>query len=307
MDDMDYKKKVGLDDWAKPHIETESSQNQSQHNVDVTDCAEEGTTDPSETKEQETDGPEEIDPDSERGRRQRLAELETVIRDEMGRGTEADLKIGAAIGEIKSERLYKPKYKNFGEYMSQKWNYHSRSYGYKLIRAFEVFNDIKEAFPKKNIPLPKNVDQFDALAKIEGWELKAQVMEKVVQENPEGRITADLIKEVAQEHISIGPGEKSRKKTKKSVISVAKTHQTVFKALFALLDACRSASDLEAVKEPLDMLLQTLGNSKESVDMELVAEIEEVRQTNDPVAMQNDVLAAALRYFRAHFPSWVSQ
>ena len=63
----------------------------------------------------------------------RLAELEVVIE----RGLATFVQVGRALGEVRDDKLYRPEYRSFKDYVAQRWD-RSYSWAYLQIRAAET-------------------------------------------------------------------------------------------------------------------------------------------------------------------------
>ena len=84
--------------------------------------------------------------------RARLDKLETIV----GEGLETFIQVGAALKEIRDDRLYRGTHKTFDEYLQRKWKI-SRSYAGRLISAAEVVNNIADT---KNVT--EDLDKTEA-------------------------------------------------------------------------------------------------------------------------------------------------
>jgi hypothetical protein len=89
-------------------------------------------------------------------KRQRLEQLEVIIKDSYYRQ-------GEALKEIRDTKLYLLKYDSFDAYCKDKWG-HNRAWADRLIAAAKVAGDIKRVDP--NGSTPKNEFQARSLRKL---------------------------------------------------------------------------------------------------------------------------------------------
>ncbi len=89
-------------------------------------------------------------------KRQRLEQLETIIKDGYYRQ-------GEAFKEIRDTRLYLLDYESFDAYCKAEWG-HNRAWADRLIAAAKVAGNIKQIDPNGSIP--RNESQARALKKL---------------------------------------------------------------------------------------------------------------------------------------------
>lgn len=125
--------------------------------------------------------------------REQLAEYETTI----ARGLNTFYDVGAALMAIKRQKLYRAAHRTFEEYCAQTWNI-GHSSAYRMIEAAEVKENLSPIGDK----FPDNESQARALTGL-APDQQRQVWAKAVETAPNGKVTAQHIKEVRQVEIPI--------------------------------------------------------------------------------------------------------
>ena len=120
-------------------------------------------------------------------KRQRLKQLETIIKDGYYRQ-------GEAFKEIRDARLYLLDYESFDAYCKVKWG-HNRAWADRLIAAAKVAGDIKQIDPNGSIP--KNESQARALKKLTP-EVQKSVLAELAETN--STLTAHEIHKAAEKY-----------------------------------------------------------------------------------------------------------
>jgi hypothetical protein len=120
-------------------------------------------------------------------KRQRLKQLETIIKDGYYRQ-------GEAFKEIRDARLYLLDYESFDAYCKAKWG-HNRAWADRLIAAAKVAGDIKQIDPNGSIP--KNESQARALKKLTP-EVQKSVLAELAETN--SNMTAKEIQKAAEKY-----------------------------------------------------------------------------------------------------------
>lgn len=123
--------------------------------------------------------------------KEQLEDYEATIT----RGLNTFYEVGAALVAIKTQKLYRAEYRTFEEYCTEKWHIgHSRAY--QLIEAAAI----KENLSTMVDILPENERQVRELKGLEP-DQQRQVWAKAVDTAPNGKITAQHIKDVRQAEI----------------------------------------------------------------------------------------------------------
>lgn len=120
-------------------------------------------------------------------KRQRLDQLEIIIRDSYYRQ-------GEAFKEIRDTRLYLLDYDSFDAYCNAEWG-HNRAWADRLIAAAKVAGNIKQIDPFGSIP--KNESQARSLTKLTPEAQRAALAEV---ENSSNKITARELEKFAQKY-----------------------------------------------------------------------------------------------------------
>ena len=120
-------------------------------------------------------------------KRQRLEQLETIIKDGYYRQ-------GEAFKEIRDTRLYLLDYESFDAYCKAKWG-HNRAWADRLIAAAKVAGDIKQIDPNGSIP--KNESQARALKKLTP-EVQKSVLAELAENN--SSITTREVQKLAEKY-----------------------------------------------------------------------------------------------------------
>jgi hypothetical protein len=120
-------------------------------------------------------------------KRQRLNQLETIIKDGYYRQ-------GEAFKEIRESRLYLLDYESFDAYCKAEWG-HNRAWADRLIAAAKVAGNIKQIDPNGSIP--KNESQARALKK-----LTPEAQQSVLAELAEtsSNVTAKSVQKAAEQY-----------------------------------------------------------------------------------------------------------
>jgi hypothetical protein len=125
--------------------------------------------------------------------REQLADYEATIQ----RGLNTFYEVAAAFVHIKQRKLYRAEYRTFEEYCKAKWNI-DRSYADRMIEAAEV----RENLVPIGTVLPEKESHARALVGLEP-DQQRQVWQKAVDTAPNGKVTAQHIKDVRQAEIPI--------------------------------------------------------------------------------------------------------
>jgi hypothetical protein len=125
----------------------------------------------------------------------RLAELEAVI----GRGLDTFLEVGHALAAIRDNRLYRPEYGSFDDYLRARWQPHiSRGHAYRLIQAAEIADNLSPIGV-----IPANEAQARELAPVSDQpELLREIAEAVREEHGVEATAADY-REAVRKHTSV--------------------------------------------------------------------------------------------------------
>ena len=110
------------------------------------------------------------------------------------RGRKTFFEVGAALSEIRDQRLYRESYDSFEDYLSQRWQM-SRPRAYEYIQAAEVVADLSAM---ADTPAPENERQARALAAV-APEARGDVWREAVVRNDGAPAPARLVAEVAAE------------------------------------------------------------------------------------------------------------
>jgi hypothetical protein len=124
----------------------------------------------------------------------KLEKLETQILNERSKILNSFLKVGEALHTISNDKLY-VEHKTFEKYCQQKWEF-SRKYGYYLIDAFKVHQQLLTIVDKTKLQMLTNESHYRELNQLENKEGQAKVLEYALEQNPDQPITAKKLKEV---------------------------------------------------------------------------------------------------------------
>jgi len=122
--------------------------------------------------------------------RNNLAELEETIQKHLS----AFYEVGFALMQIRDNRLYREAYTTFEAYCKEKWGF-ERNYANKLIRASEVVDNLGTV-----VPIPTSERSIRPLTIIKDPEEQREVYQKAVETAPEGKVTAQHVKNIVREH-----------------------------------------------------------------------------------------------------------
>jgi hypothetical protein len=120
-------------------------------------------------------------------KRQRLEQLETIIKDGYYRQ-------GEAFKEIRDTRLYLLDYESFDAYCKAEWG-HNRAWADRLTAAAKLAGDIKQIDPNGSIP--KNESQARALKKLTP-EVQKSVLAELAETN--SNVTAKSVQKAAEQY-----------------------------------------------------------------------------------------------------------
>jgi hypothetical protein len=124
----------------------------------------------------------------------KLKKLEKQISNERSKILNSFLAVGAALHTINNDKLY-VEHKTFEKYCQQKWEF-SRKYGYYLIDAFKVHQQLLTIVDKNKLQKLTNESHYRELNQLENKEGQAKVLEYALEQNPDQPITAKKLKEV---------------------------------------------------------------------------------------------------------------
>lgn len=131
---------------------------------------------------------------------ERLVECERVIE----RGLNTFVEVGAALLEIRDNRLYREGYPTFEEYCRNRWGF-TRMRATQLIGAAEVVQNVNNC-----LQTPANEAQARPLVGLPA-DTQMQVWQQVVETAPEGKITGafvqDVVEKITKPHVSYNGGE----------------------------------------------------------------------------------------------------
>jgi hypothetical protein len=117
----------------------------------------------------------------------RLAECEVVIE----RGLETFMEVGAALAEIKRDRLYRRSYPSFEGYLKVRWKM-SRFYAHRLIESSKVV----KMLPTGNTPTSER--QIRPLTRLKDPKQRAEAWTEAVETAPDGKPTAKHVESVVK-------------------------------------------------------------------------------------------------------------
>ena len=123
----------------------------------------------------------------------KLENLEQLIH--KTRGLDSFYETGKALKIINDEKLYKFKYRSFENYCLARWDMARRT-AYQLINASLVIENVRGCASI----LPENEYQARPLTKLNSDQQRV-VWQRIVQEAPEGKITAKYIKSFVDEFL----------------------------------------------------------------------------------------------------------
>ena len=122
-----------------------------------------------------------------------LAALESTIR----AGIETFKTVGAALMDIRDDKLYRADYKTFGAYCKVKWGM-DRTRAYQLIGSAAAAENVKDF--RQNGP---SVESHAApLTRIKDPAEQQQVWATAVDTAPDGKVTAKHVQRTVDEHVT---------------------------------------------------------------------------------------------------------
>jgi hypothetical protein len=124
----------------------------------------------------------------------KLKKLEKQISSERSKILNSFLAVGEALHTINNDKLY-VEYKTFEKYCLLKWEF-SRKYGYYLIDAFKVHQQLLTIVDKNKLQKLTNESHYRELNRLESTEGQAKVLEYALEQNPDQPITAKKLKDV---------------------------------------------------------------------------------------------------------------
>jgi hypothetical protein len=124
----------------------------------------------------------------------KLKKLEKQISNERSKILNSFLAVGEALHTINTDKLY-VEYKTFEKYCQQKWEF-GRKYGYYLIDAFKVHQQLLTIVDKNKLQKLTNESHYRELNQLKNIEGQAKVLEYALEQNPDQPITAKKLKEV---------------------------------------------------------------------------------------------------------------
>jgi hypothetical protein len=124
----------------------------------------------------------------------KLEKLEKQISSERLKIINSFLKVGEALHTINNDKLY-VEHKTFEKYCLKKWEF-NRNYGYYLIDAFKVHQQLLTIVGKTKLQKLTNESHYRELSRLENKEGQAKVLEYALEQNPDQPLTAKKLKEV---------------------------------------------------------------------------------------------------------------
>jgi hypothetical protein len=129
----------------------------------------------------------------------RFGELERRIEV----GIRSFLDVGAALAEIRSERLYREAYKTFEEYCNARWGF-TASRGRQLIAAVEAIASLPA-----DLPVPERATQASALARVSEEDRAAVWMDALDEADDQARDVTCADIERAAKRLASNPRSQS--------------------------------------------------------------------------------------------------
>lgn len=155
----------------------------------------------------------------------RLVELEIVI----GKNLKAFYEVGAALMEIRKDKLYRLTHSTFEGYCKDRWDM-SKMHAYRLMDSTTTIENLKS---NQLVTLPVNESQARPLTKIEP-DQQGKVWQRAVETAPEGKVTARHVSKIVNETI-ISEKKTKRKKAKNRIdkdILMSSDFRTAFNELY---------------------------------------------------------------------------
>lgn len=199
----------------------------------------------------------------------RLAELEGVVHTAL---SEAIIEAWYALREIQRSRLHRQTHTTFEDYVKERWDM-ARQTAYQYIAAADVIDNVRNCGQIENVnncrqnPIPQNEAQARVLTKYSP-EKQVEIWAAAVESAPEGRITANHIRQTARRLYS----EKIKEKIKKvkKVSARAPRISEDFRAAFnAFLDQINAERDADWAHTSPDEVARHLRGLLAAVEAEL--------------------------------------
>lgn len=137
----------------------------------------------------------------------RKVQLEATIE----RGMQTFVEVGAALLEIREERLYRADFGTFEEYCRERWGW-TRQHTNRIIGSAEVVSNLE---PIGSI-LPATESQARPLVALEP-EAQREAWARVLQDAPNGKITAAVVEKAASEIRQERTEQRRQERTEKIV------------------------------------------------------------------------------------------
>ena len=123
-----------------------------------------------------------------------LDKLETQIAEEGRKSLRSYLNVGEALSKIEKNKLYKGKYRNFGEYCRTRWGY-GKTYGYDIVGAYKVYTNLSAIAETEKIDeIFTNESQLRPLKKLENDGDRLLVLNKLIEKTKDIPLTSEIVK-----------------------------------------------------------------------------------------------------------------
>lgn len=207
-------------------------------------------------------------------KRQRLEQLETIIKDSYYRQ-------GEAFKEIRDARLYLLDYESFDAYCKSQWN-HNRAWADRLISAAKVAGNIKQVDPNGSIP--RNESQARSLTKLNPEAQRAAFAEV---ENSSNKITARELEKFAQRYKDLSP----------TVTPIETSREKLFYFQEMCMELAQAKKDDAYIRDCLDEMWIKVSNLSETLEVSLIKlQLKMLFYYLESLAAQTEIIETSLRH-----------
>lgn len=115
--------------------------------------------------------------------------------------------VAEALAEIKRDKLYRAKFKNFQDYCESVHQI-SRQYANRLVKAGEIYSEMVPIVSKMGLALPDNEAQMRELSRLPDTEQRVEVLKTIAVEDGDGKYTAARLREEIDRHLETAEPER---------------------------------------------------------------------------------------------------
>jgi|APTNR8051073442_1049403.scaffolds.fasta_scaffold08406_5 protein gp37 len=115
--------------------------------------------------------------------------------------------VAEALAEIKRDKLYRAKFKNFQDYCESVHQI-SRQYANRLVKAGEIYSEMVPIVSKMGLALPDNEAQMRELSRLPDTDQRVEVLKTIAEEDGDGKYTAARLREEIDRHLETAEPER---------------------------------------------------------------------------------------------------